>query len=168
MSNFEQGAELVQRARRIAAELRTWGVDEDKVDYDGEAGRAWMIVHLLDLLDAGPPRERGEDTIERLERELAAQIQESRRLLQDRDAFWLRVEQLDKEARERGEWQPIETADQDKPALLYTPPEALYEKSRGREADYRIASPRFWTWATHWCALPSPPAPSADGKVTDV
>lgn len=65
---------------------------------------------------------------------------------------------------ERGEWQPIETADQDTPVLLYTPPEALYKKPRGRQADFRIAAPRFWTWATHWQPPPAPPAPSAEDE----
>jgi hypothetical protein len=61
------------------------------------------------------------------------------------------------------EWQPIETLDLDKVALLWTPKERLYEsetiatKPDLAVDDMRVQSRRWWAWATHWMPLPEPP-----------
>lgn len=54
-------------------------------------------------------------------------------------------------------WRPIATADVNEPAILYSPPEALSDRP-DQEADYRVAKPRDFCWATHWMPLPDGPA----------
>jgi hypothetical protein len=46
----EQEARLLDRVTKRAAIMRTWGVDESKVDYDLPLGDAWLLVHLGDML----------------------------------------------------------------------------------------------------------------------
>ncbi|RTL08959.1 MAG: hypothetical protein EKK62_04785 [Acidimicrobiia bacterium] len=65
------------------------------------------------------------------------------------------IESLERDA---ARWQPIETADSNALALLYAPPEALFEEPAKRSGEFRVAAPRNWTWATHWMPLPAPPA----------
>lgn len=55
------------------------------------------------------------------------------------------------------EWQPIETADSEKLALLYTPAWRLWDDPTDKPIDIRVAKPRDWTWATHWLPIPDPP-----------
>ena len=71
------------------------------------------------------------------------------------------IESLERDA---ALWQPIETADSNALALLYAPPEALFEKPTKCSGEFRVAAPRNWTWATHWMPLPAPPAALSQQK----
>ena len=57
------------------------------------------------------------------------------------------------------QWQPIETAQMETNALLYAPPERLFEQPNGKLGQWFVAKPRNWTWATHWTPLPAAPKP---------
>jgi hypothetical protein len=63
-------------------------------------------------------------------------------------------------------WQPIETADADTQALLWTPRERLTDLPEHIapevRAEMRVSAPRYWTWATHWMPLPAPPTTSGE------
>ncbi len=54
------------------------------------------------------------------------------------------------------DWQPIEGADVDTEYLLFSPARRLSDHPDQRD-DFRVASPRNWTWATHFQPLPKGP-----------
>lgn len=56
-------------------------------------------------------------------------------------------------------WQPIETAPTNETALLYAPPEQLFERPEGKRGQWFVAAPRNWTWARYWMPLPAAPKP---------
>jgi hypothetical protein len=60
-----------------------------------------------------------------------------------------------------GRWRPIHTAPNER-VILYSPPENLSDDPE-QEYDIRIARPAEFCWATHWMAVPAPPAETGSG-----
>jgi hypothetical protein len=74
------------------------------------------------------------------------------------------------EGRETPGWQPIETLmEWDRPVLLFSPRDNLYEKATMQEHpdltpdEWRVGTRRSYTWATHWMPLPPSPAEAQTG-----
>jgi hypothetical protein len=53
------------------------------------------------------------------------------------------------------QWQPIEKADPETLALLYAPPEKLWDDPTNKSIGICVAKPRDWTWATLFMSLDS-------------
>ena len=58
----------------------------------------------------------------------------------------------------RYDWQPIETAPNDEPVLLYSPDRGMTNRARIEAGVYRnTVTGSCHPWATHWRELPKPP-----------
>lgn len=68
--------EIAQRMARRIKEVRSWGVDESKVNYDYEPGEYWLQVHLYDALTAA-------ESALAAERQRRAQVEQRASKLED-------------------------------------------------------------------------------------